>query len=116
MNKEIRDILEIDDNVDYKKLSMDEIVILKDYIEKLIALNISLMKGNEEYSFALDKQIIKNRRAIEHIRQNCITSDIWEEVSPNIFYARGNIKYKSLPSNKVKDLLNILEGKDTDDI
>lgn len=35
MNDEIKEILDFKENADYKKLSCDEIVILKDYITNL---------------------------------------------------------------------------------
>ena len=63
MNNELKEILEFKENADYKRLSCDEIAILKDYITNLQQLNLSLAKENEQ-----EKQFIKDC-GIENVQQ-----------------------------------------------
>ena len=77
MKDEIKEILEFKENADYKRLSVDEIVILKDYITNLQQEIKRLHKRNEEvykevrdYAYSLcitiDDKVIA-RRIIEHL-------------------------------------------------
>ena len=51
-------------------------------------------------------------KATKYIKENCILSDSWEDLGFCDFVPIGRIKYKSLSSKKVKDLLYILKGVD----
>lgn len=53
MNNEIKAILDFKENADYKKLSCDEIVILKDYITNLQQENERLKTKTKEQSLLL---------------------------------------------------------------
>ena len=54
MNNEIKEILEFKENADYKKLSCDELAILKDYITNLQQENEHLDKAIEDIEFCLN--------------------------------------------------------------
>jgi hypothetical protein len=63
MKDEIKEILEFKENADYKKLSVDEIAILKDYITNLQEenerLNIQIeMAFKKAYPFVVENGII----------------------------------------------------------
>jgi len=49
MNKEIKEILDFKENADYKRLSCDEIKVLRDYITNLKKENERLKKQVSEY-------------------------------------------------------------------
>lgn len=60
MTNEIKEILEFKENADYKKLSVDEIAILEDYITKLERENellkqqmVNMVQPNYEYGIEL---------------------------------------------------------------
>jgi len=61
-----------------------------------------------------DIRVLEDRidKAIEYIRNNCISSNEWTDLDFCNFVPTGNIKYKQLTSKKVKDLLDILRGED----
>ncbi len=59
-----------------------------------------------------DERINNIDKAIKFIKRNCILSDCWKEIDFGNFVPIGKIKYKSLSSKKVKELLDILKGED----
>lgn len=73
--------------------------------KQLICLCKSLIDINCELEDRIDK-------AIEYIRNNCISSNEWTDLDFCNFVPTGNIKYKQLTSKKVKDLLDILRGEE----
>lgn len=105
MNNEIKEILDFKENADYKKLSCDEIAILRDYITNLQQENDDL-KGRLENAVAdcnLRLQEFKDYKsridkAVEYIKQQ--TTD--EETGKDLGYS-DNIDYEYL--------LNILNGR-----
>ena len=64
-----------------------------------------LLKSNPNFVYAM-----RNNKAIEYIKDNCITSETWEDLGFCQFIPIGKIKYKALSSKKVQELLDILKG------
>ena len=67
---------------------------------------------NEENLKVIHKLEERMGKTIEYIKMNCITSDTWEDLGFCNFVPIGNIKYKSLSTKKVKEIIDILEGKE----
>jgi hypothetical protein len=65
MKVEIKEILEFKENADYKKLSVDEIVILEDYITNLQKENEELKVENEKLTQLWLSSQEKRRKAIK---------------------------------------------------
>lgn len=102
---------------------------LKDYITNLQQENERLKLNDREWQLKYDvlenvnnvyeisvfkeKEDYKSRcgKAVEYIKQNCITSDSWEDLGFCNFVPIGKITYKGLSKSKIKDLLNILNGR-----
>ena len=119
MNNEIKKILKIEVDCDYKKLSVDEISILEDYITNLQEENKRLIELDENYPIeeqleeALKyENIYKSRieKVVEYIKQNCILSDEWKDLDVCNFVPIGKITYKQLNKKGIKQLLDILNG------
>lgn len=89
MTNEIKEILDFKEDADYKRLSVDEIVILKDYITNL-----------QEENKIIDK-IKKLRNANTHVE--------------NIYYAEGvllNEPYCDIEGVDNEELLETLRGEE----
>lgn len=93
MNNELKEILDFKENADYKKLSCDEIAILKDYITNLQHtedLYNQLLKDYDELQERIDK-------AVEYIENG-------------EYYIYKKTKYMDyIIANK--EFLNILNGE-----
>lgn len=76
-----------------KQKTIEENKILKEQQEEIERLNNIIEK------------------AVEYISSNCILSREWEEVEFCKFLAIESITYKALPRGKIKELLNILNGR-----
>ena len=83
MKDEIKEILEITETADYKRLSVDEIIIIKDYI-------INLQKENRQTKLLKELYKLRNEKATELVKQNLM----------GIGYV------------EVSNLLDILQGSD----
>lgn len=92
-------------------ISYTELVKIKEY---LVEENERLEKLNEANYLSFIDANARNKKAIEYIKQNCITSDKWEDLGFCDFVPIGEINYKQLSKAKVKELLNILRGKDNE--
>ena len=69
MNKEIKEILDFKEDADYKRLSVDEIKILEDYITNLEQKVDRLLKTQKMYEERCNKiheYIIQNCEIIRH--------------------------------------------------
>ena len=117
MNNEIKEILDFKENADYKKLSCDEIKVLRDYITNLQQENEKWWAIIKDYEMDLHDLWFKNNelekrieKAVEYISSNCILSREWKEVEFCKFLATETITYKALSRGKIKELLNILNG------
>jgi len=129
MNDEIKEILSFSCNADYKRLSCDEIKVLRDYITNLQQENERLKKQNEllkdqnineilkkdleicakQYKKSdekLEKYKSRIEKAVEFIENNSLYDEILDydyEENPYISYTTDEY---------VKDnLLNILNGR-----
>jgi hypothetical protein len=137
MKVEIKEILEFKENTDYKRLSCDEIAILKDYITNLQEKNkrkyVKIMTEQERIKYAYkcmvknnpdeavkqlllkDKMIINKRRkitkAIEYIEDNKSYTTIEKFVRMNTFEKHDE---DILDEEMIKELLDILRGEDND--
>jgi regulator of replication initiation timing len=69
MKEEIKEILEFKENADYKRLSVDEIAILKDYITNLQQENEELKVENEKLTQLWLSSQEKRRKAIKYLKQ-----------------------------------------------
>lgn len=81
MNNEIKEILEFKENADYKKLSCDEIKVLKDYITNLQTIEqqySAILSENAE----LENKIINLQQKNEKLKELC---DKYEEEHSNEF-------------------------------
>lgn len=72
------------------------------------------MSFGEEQQLYWKKDDYKTRcdKAVEYIKENCLISDSWEDLDFCNFVPIGKITYKALSKSKVKELLNILNGKE----
>ena len=94
---EIKEILEFKENADYKRLSCDEIKVLRDYITNLQEELEEEKRINQEDLKYIDELNERIDKAVEYIQTNegySQLSGIWE------FY------------DDTDDLLNILNGKE----
>jgi regulator of replication initiation timing len=69
MKDEIKEILEFKENADYKRLSVDEIVTLEDYITNLQQENEELKLENEKLTQLWLSSQEKRRKAIKYLKQ-----------------------------------------------
>ena len=106
MNNEIKEILDFKEDADYKRLSVDEITILRDYITKLQEENERLKelcdKYEEEHSTAFNlwkTNIIENVPAF---------SDIQEQLED--YKSRNEKAIAYIECGKI--LLEILQGSE----
>lgn len=76
-----------------KQKTIEENKILKEQQEEIERLNNIIEK------------------AVEYISSNCILSREWKEVEFCKFLATETITYKALSRGKIKELLNILNGR-----
>ena len=131
MNNEIKEILDFKENADYKKLSCDEIAILKDNITNLQQENEELKKleykfidtcgenesftleeyldiGNKLYDTEREKENYKSRieKAVEYIKEHTFQEEIGFDNK------KGEIHYGYFVECKAKELLDILNGKE----
>lgn len=91
MNNEIKEILEITETADYKRLSVDEIIVIKDYI-------IDLQEKYKQTKLLKELYKLRNEKAIDYIKQD-------NELSVDCYY-----KFKDLC--EFENILNILQGSD----
>lgn len=98
MNNKIKEILEIQEDSDYKRLNIEDIMLLKDYItnseKKVNNLTNSLNKKVEE-GINLQNKIDK---AIEQCKQD--VKDIWE--------------WEGAYMEMFEEIIDILKGNDKD--
>ena len=115
MNNEIKEILSLIPICDYKKLSVDEIVILENYIEDLLCKITNLQEENKK----LSKEIKNIEKEDDEIRvKNSFLVNGFHELDIRIDKAIEYIENcpEYLWSNvNTKVLLNILQGSDKDD-
>jgi len=97
MNKKIKEILEIQEDIDYKKLSIEDIMFLQEYITDLekCYCNRTDCSGRIKNSKKFDSLQQRIDKAIEYIKEN---SAFLEDDEYEVF-------------NK-KELLDILQGSD----
>lgn len=99
MDNKIKEILSFKEDTDYKRLSIEDILLLKDYItnseKKVNNLTNSLNKKVEE-GINLQNKIDK---AIEQCKQDA--EDIWEW--------EGSYAYMGM----FEEIINILKGSDS---
>ena len=107
MNNDIKEILEFKEDADYKKLSVDEIVELENYIIDLL-VKIELLKD----------KIRKNekcRRKMQKSLQQRIDKAI-EYIEESLYILKGDgdipIATSNVRNRYIKPLLNILKGSD----
>lgn len=119
MNKEIKEILDtLQECVDnplitdfyYKKEVDNRVHIKSTGCKVLLDYITNLEKLNEANYLSFIDVNARNIKAIEYIKENCITSDKWEDLGFCDFVPTGEINYKQLSKAKVKKLLNILRG------
>ena len=78
MNNEIKEILEIDENADYKRLSIDEIATLNTYINNTEEMMNYYFKKQKHYHSIINK-IIKYMADFEwdNMKRNPDFKEIW---------------------------------------
>ena len=107
MNDEIKEILEFKENADYKKLSCDEIKVLRDYITNLQQENERLEKRNKEIYdgfLATQEELTDYAEENERLKQPKIfidTQDMEERY--------GEELYKDYLEKQVKDYKSRIE-------
>ena len=113
MNNEIKEILDFKENADYKKLSCDEIAILRDYITNLQQENERLNQDFIYYQRYGADMLHKNNnledrieKAVEYIKEHTFQEEIGFDNK------KGEIHYGYFVECKAKELLNILNGKE----
>lgn len=109
MNKTIKEILEIQEDIDYKKLSIEDILLLKEYIEKL-EKKVELYQDTTtfgDYVGAINNLIesqCRIKKAIKFIKEELFFEDPFGE-GEHTFLEDINVEY-------YKNLLKILQGSD----
>jgi len=98
MNNEIKEILDFKEDADYKRLSVDEITMLRDYITNL---QEELQAYKQERENILDKSKRLNYKLRIDKAIECIN-----------YYAIENSDYEKIYNIEEETLLNILGGKD----
>lgn len=79
--------------------------------KSLESLNNYLFSENEKLNAIIDDLEERIYKSKEYIVKNCILSDEWKELDFCNFIPTGKITYKQLTPKKVKELLEILGGK-----
>ena len=98
MKEEIKEILDITETADYKRLSVDEIIVLKDYI-------INLQKENRQTKLSKELYKLRNEKAIEKLKTLMPIC-----IMPNNMLIQGTEKAKI-----IEEASNILQGSDKDE-
>ena len=108
MNNEIKEILEFKENADYKRLSVDEITILEDYITNLQEENEHLDKVNCHLRKKINNDIYKSRneKAINEVIR--ILQIILEQPSKDKLDDLWII-------NRLEGIQTLLQGSDKDE-
>ena len=70
MNNEIKEILDFKENADYKRLSCDEIAILKDYITNLQEINNNLKEDFKRHIDRINELKQRIEKTVEYIEKN----------------------------------------------
>lgn len=130
MKDEIKEILSFKENADYKKLSIDEIVILENYITNLQE-KLEVSQTNEE-TYRLEMEDITKILGLDeyaifdevkeyatNLQEEVEYKELWrkeylERIDKAIRYIHKNyyeVVYKT-KGTMVNDLLNILNGDD----
>jgi len=107
MNDDIKQILrdlEFASGVFDYTITPNRCTFLKDYITNLQESEAYYYGQYKDYKSRIEK-------AVKYIKQNCITSDKWEELGFCNFIPIGKITYKQLNKSKIIGLLNILNGR-----
>lgn len=110
MNNEIKEILKIEVDCDYKKLSVDEISILEDYItnlqEELKSAYESIAWWNNRYN-----ALRKENQDLKEQLENKI--DLYEDtISYQLGYDKGSEDYKSRNEKALKFVSNLISEAD----
>ena len=132
MNNEIKEILDFKENADYKKLSCDEILVLRDYITNLQEENKDLREKNKEaHDFDETMKDIKENLIARINRQECEIHNLktkLEMYENGVYFSSKNDKLQEkidkaiehikhneiydIKENEInKTLFDILEGK-----
>lgn len=97
MKDEIKEILSFKINADYKKLSIDEIVILENYITNLQEENENLKKDIKFYEYSFNKFKERFEKGTEYIKSTKYCGTKIDKISLEEY---------------LNKLLNILNGGD----
>ena len=92
--------------------------VVLDYITNLQQENDKWWAIIKDYEMDIHDLWFKNNeleerieKAVEYISSNCILSGEWKEVEFCKFLATETITFKALSRGKIKELLNILNGR-----
>ena len=124
MSEAVKEILELKEDCDYKRISVDEILVLKDYIQELEKYSdddMEIMNKQDELILDLHNQLIEKERKINELQdKNERLHNIIKEVRE---YAKEHIRiddeypdYMEMLIEEYDKLLEILdkEGKDNE--
>ena len=110
MNDEIKEILEFKENADYKRLSCDEIAILRDYIDNLSRneWGNEVKATNQKIKIKeLEKRIVKLKDNITNLQH---TKDLYNQLLKDYDELQQRIE------KAVEYMGNTLDIRDTTDI
>lgn len=93
MSNEIKKILDITETADYKRLSVDEIIVIKDYI-------INLQEKNKQTKLLKELYKLRNEKAIS----------MFNNENLNKYYY--GMSYEFEIDDFKENMLNILQGSD----
>ena len=107
--QEIKEILKIETDCDYKKISVDEIAILENYITNLQEENEKL-----EDVIKKDRQFYNNRLLdyIEYKRRIDKAIEYIKTCNPNVDLDSEFLEESYISNYGAKELLDILQGSD----
>ena len=98
MSEAVKEILELKEDCDYKRISVDEILVLKDYIQELEKYSdddMEIMNKQDELILDLHNQLIEKERKINELQdKNERLHNIIKEVRE---YIEERRKYKGEP-------------------
>ena len=116
MNNEIKEILDFKEDADYKRLSVDEITILGDYITNLQEENERLQNAIKGKTFCYDEEEHKTTFKIwkkdlknfEHEKNRELKARIEKAIE---YIGNGNL---GIPRKTRDKFIKILKGKDNE--
>lgn len=111
MNKKIKEILEFKEDADYKRLSIEDILLLKEYITNLQE-KLKSIKENYKIQLEYDKDLEKRFNSLLEAHKKCdeLEQEKQERIDKAVELVKEN--FMGMGYMEVDKLFNILKGSD----